>query len=56
MTAIELEKKQDIERIAETLKASSRHTVQRIGDYLSGFVAAETLRENDDERENDAND
>ena len=56
MTAVELEKKQDIERIAETLKASSRHTVQRIGDYLAGFVAAETLRVNDDERADNAND
>lgn len=56
MTAIELEKKQDVKRIAETLNASSPRTVQRIGDYLAGFVAAETLRGNDDERADDAND
>lgn len=56
MTAIELEKKQDIKRIAETLNASSSRTVQRIGDYLAGFIAAETLRGNDDERADDAND
>lgn len=56
MTAIELEKKQDIERIAETLKASSRNTVQRIGDYLAGFVAAETLRGNENERTDDNDD
>ena len=56
MTAVELEKKQDIERIAETLKVSSRNTVQRIGDYLAGFIAAETLRGNDDERTDNSND
>lgn len=56
MTAVELEKKQDIKRIAETLNASSRRTVQRIGDYLAGFVAAETLRGSEDDRADDTDD